>query len=261
MSLKKTLILIGSITGVLLIILSVLLAQSFEKPVPDVGITRPDIPDEYQEPPENDQQTEITVKTTENINNQIEGYLSAGKFEELDECLKEYTEHFIDNSDSGESVMQIIDTYRSDLTFVKLMQKNDLPMENWSFQNPDVLAAAYAYLPISEKYLAPLNHTSAIFPASRTNIQLTERQLSKKEIYSLLQSIVYDGDFEVNTIKLYDVKINDHDVELLTMIDPETRLWGLYEARVGWKDALTCAEVDEMIEIYGVEDIDRIVLM
>lgn len=261
MSLKKTLIIIGSITGILLVVLSVLLAKSFEEPVPDVGIFRPDIPDEYQEPSENNQRTEMSTETIENINNQINGYLSVGKFEELDECLKEYLEHFTDTPDCEESQIQKIDKYRADLTFIRLMKENDLPIENWSFENPDVLAAAYAYLPISKKYLAPLNRTSPIFPATRTDIQLTERQLSKKETYSLLQSIVYDGDFKVNTIKLYDVKINDHDVELLTMIDPETRLWVLYEARVGWEDALTCEEVNEMIEVYGVENIDRIVLM
>ena len=261
MSLKKTLIIIGSITVVLVIILSFLLSKSFEEPVSDVGITRPDVEIKYQEPEEEDQRTKIPAEVEENLEIQIEGYLSAGKFEELDAFLKSHTERFKDSPITGKSITQIIDSYRADLTYIRLSQKNDLPMDSWSFENPDVLAAAYSYLPISKKYFAPYSQTSAIFPASRNDIQLTERSLTKAETYQLLQTISYDGDFEVHTIKLFDVKINGEDVELVTFIDPATRLWVLYEARVGWEGALTCEEVDSMIEEYGVENIDAIVFM
>jgi len=261
MSLKKTLIIIGSITGVLLIILSVLLAKSFERPTPNVGLTRPDTPIEYQEPQEDDQRSEIPVEVVENLKPQIEGYLSAGKFTDMDAYLKSYAERYVDAPDCDESITQLIESYRADLTFVKLIQENDLPLENWSFENPDVLAAAYSYLPISTKYFAPYKDSSPIFPASRSNIQLTERSLDKKETYQLLQTISYHGAYEVHTVKLYDVKINDEDVELITIIDPETRQWVLYEARTGWDGALTCAEVNEIIEEYGVTNIDEIVLM
>lgn len=261
MSLKKTLIIIGSITGILVIILSFLLTKSLEKPVSDVGITRPDIEIKYQEPEEEDQRSEIPTEVEENLEIQIEGYLSAGKFDELDAFLKSHTEHFKDAAHTEKSVMQMIDSYRADLVFIRLSQKNNLPMDSWSFENPDVLVAAYSYLPISKKYFAPYSQTSAIFPASRNDIQLTERSLTKAESYQLLQTISYHGDFEVHTIKLFNVKINGEDVELVTFIDPETRLWVLYEARVGWEGALTCKEVDSMIEEYGVENIDAIVFM
>ena len=77
----------------------------------------------------------------------------------------------------------------------------------------------------------------------------------------MLQTIFYDSPFEVHTVRLFDVKINDEDVEIVTIIDPETRQWVLYEARVGWEGALTSEEVSEMIEEYGVTNIDEIVLM
>ncbi len=261
MSLKKSLILIGSITTVLLIILCVLLAGSFEEPVSDVGITRPDVPIEYQEPSKDSQQTEIPQTVEDNLDQKIEGYLSAGKFDELDTLLASYAEHYTDGANHNRSLMMEIDNYRADLTYIKLLQENDAPLTNWSLKNPDVLAAAYCYLPVSAKYLAPFKKSSPVFPSSRSNIQLTERELDKKETYALLQTIFYDSPFEVHTVRLFDVKINDEDVEIVTIIDPETRQWVLYEARVGWEGALTSEEVSEMIEEYGVTNIDEIVLM
>ena len=89
-----------------------------------------------------------------------------------------------ENQDDALAIMDEISSYRADIAYIKLLP-DATPQTTWQFYNPDFLAAAVAYLPISVKYQAMISHDSAVMAPALSDIELKEARRNSEQSWIL----------------------------------------------------------------------------
>lgn len=242
MSTKKIIVLIGCITfaliaGLILLFTHSLSETAADPETADVGlfkdasleeepeiITQEDLQEAYESRPE------LPAAIQETLHVNIARYLSAGEFSELDDYLRSLQENYKDNSDQNEDEMVVIDKYRADLTSYLLSVKDGTPRTDWAFNNPDALAAAIAYAPMSVKYQTFINRDSALMAAARKDIGLQQADLtnteSKERLDKINRSRTEENEFP--QIAVYTMTILGYDCEFTAVYDNNTWRWHPY---------------------------------
>jgi hypothetical protein len=177
-------------------------------------ITQEQYDEEYQN------RKELPNETVESLESLIVGQLSAGNFAELDMQLKDWSENYKDNADQSNDESIVIDNYRADISYYKSMQDKDA-LSFWYFYNPETLAAAVAYSPISIKYKAFINRDSAVLPPANENILLHKVEMSLDEYRELLDTINRQRTeaAQYQSVVAYDMNILGYSCRLIEVRD------------------------------------------
>ena len=223
---KFSYILIGCIVFVIVVLLSVLLSRSLQRedgPGLLAGDQQEQTPTSstlQEREEEYESREEMPATTMESLPDMIRDHLSSGQFQELDARLKDLAETYKDNADQSDDESIVTDGYRADITYYLSMLSGEA-LDYWAFQNPDVLAAAVAYAPVSVKYKAFISRGSALMSPANGNINLRESDLSAEEQAGILEDInrlrTEQGRFL--SIKAYDMSMFGYTCRFIAVRD------------------------------------------
>lgn len=235
-------------------LLSHILTSEQDAEPQNVSITEADRLDEYlsrEEYPEN------VVTSLEYL---IKGDLSKGDFDDLDEQLRKLSESYRNTSDQSSETNETIDSYRADIAYYEMIKGAEQPLDNWYFKNPDVLAAAVAYAPVSVKYKALLNRDSALLPPAGADINLRESGLTNEEKRILLEEINNQRTkaAQFTMIDAYDMTIATYACRFYAVMDSDSFLYQPYAVLVLEDENfdVTAALADFIIENDSDSDLD-----
>ena len=225
--------------AVLVILLVAAIIMSTQKDTADVGLFRPD---ETVEPSaETQQNREDEYDNREEIPDVIAGTLaqvvatnlSSGDFDNLDAKLEVWAGIYKENQDDALAIMDEISSYRADIAYIKLLP-DATPQTTWQFYNPDFLAAAVAYLPISVKYQAMISHDSAVMAPALSDIELKEAEKSPQELRTILDTInqTRTTGNEFQRVAVYEMTVFGYDCEFIAVSETSGVQWQPYSLTV-----------------------------
>jgi len=222
---NKKIILIGSIAFIFVVIISIILNNIFNseqsgglfdhaESKPEELITQEQYYEEYQN------REEFPNDTSDSMDSVILGQLSSGNFTELNIQLQDWYKKYKDNEDQSNDESILINNYMADIAYYLSMQDNKA-LGSWFFYNPETLAAAVAYSPISVKYKAFINRDSAVLPPANENILLHKVELNTEEYRELLNSINRQRTetAQYQSVAVYDMNILGYSCRLLEVRD------------------------------------------
>lgn len=188
----------------------------------------------------------------------ITGQLSAGKFTELDMRLKELSNTYKDNLDQSNDEKILIDNYRADIAFYLSLLNNET-LNCWYFNNPETLAAAVAYSPISAKYKAFINLDSAVLPPATEDILLRRADYTSEQYKEILDSINEQrtDNAKFQSVAIYNMKILGYSCQLIEVRDMQSYAYQPYALVVD--DPLytvTANIVNQMVQVNPDMNID-----
>lgn len=269
---KQMLIIVGLMAFVVIAILIVLFFNSLSGG--STGLLKPDEDEEEVIEPitaadreaEYEARDELPDDIAENIQAKVLKYLTIGDFETLDSILQNWQNNYKDNSENDTDEMALIDKYRADIAYYYLVSdKNNEPETSWKFQTPDALAAAFAYTPISMKYQALMDQSSAVLPVARSNIALQETDTDEEMLDTMLKVINLTRMplDEIWKIKIYNMSINGLDCQFIAAIQHEDGFWEPYSFTINnYPDfEITPAFITEQVEYDTFFDVDAAIAM
>lgn len=228
--------------GVIVVILLVaaIIASTANQTV-DVGLRRPDETatpsseteeDRQQEYDEREQLPQTIVESLDDI---AIRYLSLGDFDGLDSRLATMIATYKETDDDALAVIDEIDRYRADLAYTKAISAfGSNAVTQWRFYNPEFLAAAVAYTPISMKYQAMISHESAVMAPALSNISLRRSDMTEEELRSVLDTInqTRSGGNEFQMVTVYEMNVFGYDCEFIAVSDIQSVTWQPYSLNV-----------------------------
>lgn len=229
-----------SVGGMILVIaLVAAIIASTQKDTSDVGLFRPDetvLPSEETEQnraEEYNSREEIPDVIADTLAQVVYTNLSSGDFDNLDAKLEVWAGTYKENQDDALAIMDEINSYRADLAYIKLLP-DATPQTTWLFYNPDFLAAAVAYLPISVKYQAMISHDSAIMAPALSNIELREAEKTSQELRAVLDTInqTRTRGSEFQRVAVYEMAIFGYDCEFIAVSEASSIQWQPYSLTV-----------------------------
>jgi len=188
--------------------------------------------------------------------------LPAGKFDNLETWIIRALDKERDRFSKKE--ISVLESYLADIAFYKSVISADEDanvVTEWRFENPDVLAAAIAFAPVSDKYQAILHRDSVVFPPAKGDVELALADLTEEEIQEKLDAInaTRTKDNEFSAIKVFSMKLFNRDCEFVAVADSKTRRWYPYSlACVPPTNDPTVEFIYGMIESQPGVDIDAI---
>ena len=241
---KQHIIIVAAISGVLVVILSILFIlfayrDGFSSPddstmsEPDTGVlglqnpnkltdikttTAEDMQAEYESRPA---VTENNVATFERA---IENYLSCGDFESLDSYLRDQSEIY--KGPEGEEAEYVEDwgtkfpMLRSDTqNAMNLVNKVVEPSASryTIFSSPDILAAAVAWSPITMKINAFLDYSALILPppSKGDNLDMVEYNYSSNRASEMMLEISSETGETITGIAAYDMTVSGYRIRVI----------------------------------------------
>lgn len=174
---KKTILIIIVAMAVCLGILGISFSKTAKEKDenPQVGLLPENEPEVVIENPETDGFPELTDEYmdrpdyTREVMNQIMETIrvkaSSGEFDELDSYLEETLGKYklvASNEEIDFDIQGYMNMVRSDISHYKALESGE--STDFTFETPEMCAAAYIYLPISKKIDAPLVKYSVIYP-------------------------------------------------------------------------------------------------
>lgn len=226
--------------GVVLVILLVAaIIMSTQTDTSDVGLFRPDetaepsAETEQNRAEEYDSREEIPDVIADTLAQVVSTNLSSGDFDNLDAKLEVWAGTYKENQDDAVAIMDEISSYRADLAYIKLLP-DATPQTTWLFYNPDFLAAAVAYLPISVKYQALISHDSAVMAPALSNIRLKESEMTPQELRTVLDTInqTRTKGNEFQRVAVYEMTIFGYDCEFIAVSEAGSIQWQPYSLTV-----------------------------
>lgn len=226
--------------GVVLVILLVAaIIMSTGAGTSDVGLFRPDetvgpsAETEQSRTEKYDSREEIPDVVADTLARVVSINLSSGDFDNLDTKLEVWADTYKENQDDALAIMDEISSYRADLAYIKLLP-DATAQTAWSFYNPDFLAAAVAYLPISVKYQAMISHDSAVMAPALSNIELKESKMTPQELRTVLDTInqTRTKGSEFQRVAMYEMTIFGYDCEFIAVSEMGSIQWQPYSLTV-----------------------------
>ena len=210
---------------------------------------------------------ELPETVAENLNTMAKRYLSSGDFDGLNKRLTEWLDNYKDTTDDALDETIILNRYQADIAFFKNVTdpENLHPVTEWQFSNPDVLAAAISYAPISTKYQTIISRRSAILPEALSSINLEESEMTPQELRSLLDKInlTRTEDTEFKMVTVYDVEIRGIPCEITMVSDSLATRWQVYsiQPKDGTDLGITVQTCYDIVDGNIEADLDSIIVM
>ena len=157
----------------------------------------------------------------------ITRYLSAGDFDGLDSYLQNMIAGY-EESDSGKHLLKAV-SLREDLAKISSLDANTAALMR-TFRNPELLAAALVYAPISCKYTAVQDLDSFMVPPPDTEgqINIQEISLTDTERQAWFQRINQNPDHTYADVKMYSVQNYGAEFHLVLAYVISTDTWEPY---------------------------------
>jgi hypothetical protein len=170
----------------------------------------------------------------ETVQSLIDRSLSSGDFSDLDSVLREWRDVYKDSEDQSDDEGLLIDSYRADIANYWVLTDWDNPaLDAWLFYNPDALAAATAFAPISAKYLAFLDMDSSALSPADSAINLRKSDKSNEELGQMLDKInslrTDAGHFPMMAV--YNMTLFGSDYEFIAVADNDYMKWRPYSIK------------------------------
>jgi len=191
----------------------------------------PIVQSEQDREQEMEQREEIPVSFEEDVQGYAMKYLSTGDFTGLDTLYKSWLSTYKESFDQNADITLQIAMYRNDIAyFLSISDPDNVTLPTWSFNNPEVLAAAIAYAPISKKYDAIIDQSSVIYPGATSAIVLKESEKSVEVKRDALKSIntTRTEASSFLAIKIYDMIVFNRNVEFIAVMNKDTHQWEPY---------------------------------
>lgn len=193
--------------------------------------------------------TEMPASTIETMDQVIPSYLSRGEFDALDDILARWIEDYKDSPDQSEDEMAVVQSCRADIQYLTSLKTSE-PLNAWYFENPETLAAAVAYLPVSVKYAVFKDRNSALMSPAKKDVQLRKTEGINDELKTRLAQINFDrGEADkASALTAYDMTISGHECRLYIVRD-KNYFFEPYSLEVLNEDGydITCALADSII--------------
>lgn len=182
---------------------------------------------------EKEPETKPTQKTllTDAVWKQAEGmitrYLSAGDFDGLNSYLQNIIAGY-EEEDGGKHLLKAA-SIRDDLAKISSLDANTAALMQ-TFRNPELLAAALVYAPISCKYTAVQDLDSFMVPPPDTEgqINIQEISLTDTERQTWFQRINQNPDHVYADVKIYSVQNYGAEFHLVLAYVISTDTWYPY---------------------------------
>ena len=180
-------------------------------------VTKEDLEKEYES------HEEMTAATQEMLTSVISQYLNQGEFSALDSYLSQQAQIYKnaegDSAQSMEDWSSLLELYRSDLTVTMNLTVDNAAAVFQNYANPEILAAAIAYSPISVKEDAFVDWSAILLPAVQSDGS-TSINLSKVDLDSPAELL---AEINQNTSDIYtDIVAYD-----MTMFGYQFRFYAL----------------------------------
>lgn len=254
---------------ILVILLIAMIIRSTSNPAENIGLFRPAETSAVSVEDEKDRQKEYNSREPlpENISTSLDSivlqHLNTGDFKGLDSRLAGLASTYKETGNDALAVMDEIDRYRADIAYALAVSNlKTKPIVPWHFYNPEFLAAAVAYTPISMKYEAMISHESAIMAPALASISLTKSDKSQEELRSILADInlTRSQGNEYKLVAVYDMTLFGYDCEFIAVSDGDSTIWQPHTLAV--KDepnfSVTVALCYELLDMNPKTDLDAI---
>ena len=157
----------------------------------------------------------------------ITRYMSVGDFDGLDLYLKNMIAGY-EEADGGKHLLKAV-SLREDLATISSLDANTAALMR-TFRNPELLAAALVYAPISCKYTAVQDLDSFMVPPPDTEgqINIQEISLTDTERQAWFQRINQNPDHTYADVKMYSVQNYGAEFHLVLAYVISTDTWEPY---------------------------------
>lgn len=199
--------------------------------------------------------TEIPITTMDSVSQALEIYLSSGDYSTLDETLSDIAARYKDNEDQSDDEIAVIDGYRADLAFV---MTTTTTLSSWYFNDPEILASAVAFLPVSVKYKAFINRSAALMSPAKDNISLSEAAEDAEVLKAMLEKVNERAEDPYVSIKAYDMTINGRACRFYAARNSHYYYEPLMLTVIDEEYPITCSLADSIIDTDASADLDQI---
>lgn len=181
-------------------------------------LTSQQVADEYQSRPE------AKPATMEMIDTAVSTYANRGDLAGLDQFLAEqqtvYKNMEGDEGQSMESWSSKVELLRADLAKAMNITKDEQPKVTWTqFTNPEILAAALAYSPISAKIDAFEDASALILPAEKSGTTINIKKVEPENPEKMLKQVNDSSFVGFCDVVLYDMKLHNYDCRVVLACD------------------------------------------
>ena len=173
------------------------------------------------------QKTLLTDAAWQQAERMITRYLSAGDFDGLDSYLKDMTAEYRE-PESGRYLSKAA-SLRDDLAKISSLEAGTAALMK-TFRNPELLAAALVYAPISCKYTAVQDLDSFMVPPpdAAGQIEIQEISLTDTERQAWFSRINQNPDHAYADVKVYSVQNYGAEFHLVLAYTISTDTWEPY---------------------------------
>lgn len=192
-----------------------------------LGLLNADAGKEPEKEADPSQKTLLTDAAWEQAEGMITRYLSAGDFDGLDSYLKDMTAEYRE-PESGRYLSKAA-SLRDDLAKISSLEAGTAALMK-TFRNPELLAAALVYAPISCKYTTVQDLDSFMVPPpdAAGQIEIQEISLTDTERQAWFSRINQNPDHAYADVKVYSVQNYGAEFHLVLAYTISTDTWEPY---------------------------------
>lgn len=233
------------------------------KPTSESISEKPIIISEQEREKAEEEKVSLPDELRESLLEIIHRSLSQGSFQALDQTLAAWEEDYKDSEGQEDDEAILIASYRADIAAYEILSDPGSPaLDAWLFYNPDALAAAIAFAPISSKYLTFLDLMSSALSPATAPVHLVKSEKSNEDLSRILERInsLRTSSAQFPMLAVYDMTLFGSAYEFIAVADPQHMKWRPYSLKP--KDLLvkdpTMQVVQEAAQFFPEHELDSL---